>query len=159
MTVTTRLDESIDDYSTDGREAFIKARTALAGARTELTRIKALTPPADEKAIKEQEATVKKAQEELSSALSQTSSAARLQGEQTDRAGFAAVVQLMQATAAATEAICTKIVSLAHADGQDSSPPDDTDLDSINALTLALRALAELSPTAVWTKEGRPPGG
>ena len=65
----------------------------------------------------------------------------------------------MQATADATEAVCTKILSLAHADGQDASPPADSDLDSINALADVLRALAELSPTAVWTKSSRVPGG
>ena len=150
MTVTTRLDESIDDYSTDGRTAYTRART-------ELTRLKALPTPTEEEAKKDHEALLKKAQEELSGALSQTSSAARLQREQTDRAGFEAVVQLMEATAKATEAVCTKILSLAHA--EDANIPIPTELAAIDTLTDVLRALSELSPTAVWTKEGRAPGG
>jgi hypothetical protein len=133
------LNGAIDSFSTVGNQQFSKAYQKL-------------VPNEPTEAVR------KAAQADLASALSQISSAARLQAEQTDRAGFAAVVKLMQTTADTTDSICKKLLNLAGAEPPNNTAPTTGQFQLIAALTQALQVLAQLSPVAVWIKDGRSTG-
>jgi hypothetical protein len=139
MSATENLDDAIDDYSTDASTAFTMARSTI------------LNAPASPN--EEQAKALEAAQGELAGAFARLNTAARLHDEQVNRAGLAAAVKLMEATAETTEAICTKLLRLAQADPLTNNAPSDDDLDLINALTTALQALAQLSPAEIWTRD------
>jgi hypothetical protein len=93
---------------------------------------------------------VKKAQTNLQSAFTQLTTAASMQAEQTDRAGLAAVVKLMQTTADSAETISGLLITQLQAHQPGSNPPTDY-YNVVSALTSALGVLAQLSPSQVWT--------
>lgn len=122
------FDEAIGMFSDDARTLYDEARVVADPARLR----KHDEPDSDE---------VKFAQSQLERALSQMVSAATLQAQETDRAGFAAVVKLMETTAERADVISSRLIN-------------ETDASMINALSNALAALAQLSPSEVWTKQG-----
>jgi hypothetical protein len=131
--VTKNLDTALTTYSNDARAHYDGAHTKLNSSPQ---------PTGD---------TLKALQGELMGAFSQLSNAARVQADESERAGMAAVVQLMQATADVAEKVCTKLVTVLHADPGDSGQPTQTEFQFIDRLTSTLQALAELSPSAVWS--------
>lgn len=93
---------------------------------------------------------IQRAQGRNAAAFSQLVTAAKLESEQNGRAGYLAVVQLMQKTADTADKVCTKLVTLLHAAPGDNAVPQASDVPVIAAYSDALRALGELSPDAVW---------
>ena len=109
---------------------------------------------ADEKA--EDEKQIQRAQAMNASAFSQLATAAKLESEQHGRAGYLAVVQLMQTTADTAKNVCVKLEALLHATPGDAVLPQTADVPVINALADVLRALGELSPDSTWGTPATP---
>jgi plasmid stabilization system protein ParE len=131
---TTNLDDAIATYSNAAYDKFYAAETKIAAANT---------PEAADAA-----------QRELTSAFTQLSAAAQIQAEQRDRAGFGAVVDLMETTTDAAANISAKLVTLLHADPGDPGRPPAADYQLIDELKTTLDVLARLSPSAVFTSSG-----
>ena len=125
------LDDAILTFSKDARSQYYKAHDTIAA-----------NPNA---------AALEAAQKELMGAFAQLSSAARLESDQRDRDGFAAVVKLMHTTADAADKISAKLVGLLRAEPGDTGQPQPNDYQLIGALTNVLDVLARLSPSVVWT--------
>jgi hypothetical protein len=126
------LDAAIATYSDDATSLYDSAHKVALG-----------TLPPDP-------ATVKDAQNQLAGAFSQLGTAAKMEADQIDRAGLAAVVQLMQTTADNAEKISNTLVTVLQSHQPGTAPPTDF-YPVVNALTSALGVLAQLSPSAVWT--------
>jgi hypothetical protein len=125
------LDDAIVTLSNDARSQYYKAHDTIAG-NPDATALVA-------------------AQKELTSAFSQLSTAARLESDQSDRDGFAAVVKLMHSTADAADKVSAKLVGLLRAEPGDTAQPQPGDYQLISELVNVLDVLARLSPSAVWT--------
>lgn len=128
----TNLDEAIGTYSDDATDLYGSAHKVILG--------NPLPDPA----------TVKDAQNQLAGAFSQLGTAAKMEADQIDRAGLAAVVQLMQTTADSAQKISNRLVTVLEDHKPGTAPPPDY-YNVVNALTSALGVLAQLSPSAVWT--------
>ena len=129
--ITKNLDDAILTFSNDARSQYYKAHDTIA------------TNPGA--------AAMEAAQKELMGAFAQLSTAARLESDQRDRVGFAAVVKLMHTTADAADKISTKLVGLLRAEPGGTGVPLTSDYQLISELRNALDVLARLSPSAVWT--------
>jgi hypothetical protein len=135
------LNDVILQYSKDARWTY------------DHTHDKAQRPPstaADKDAAAKEDHETAEAQKQNGAAFSQLVSAASLESEQRGRAGYAAVVQLMQTTSETADRVCQKLIGLLHAGLNDNARPADADIPLIAAFTDVLRALAELSPDAIW---------
>jgi hypothetical protein len=130
---TTNLDTAITTYSDDANDLY----NAVHDAAVVVPPILPLTDAA------------KTAQNQLQSAFTQLTTAASMEADQTDRAGLAAVVQLMQTTADSAKKISTKLEKLLRV--AENTTPTTAEYAHINALTSALSVLAQLSPSDVWT--------
>lgn len=145
-TTAQNLNHAIETYSSDARTLYDDSE---AGAHVQLG------PNATDK----EKADLKAAQSEHAGAFSQLATAASMESDQVGRAGFAAVVRLMQATADAADKVGTKLVSVLHAEPNDAGAPAAADYQLIASLTEALRVLAELSPSHVWTATSQSSAG
>jgi hypothetical protein len=130
--ITTNLDDAVATYSDAAYALFYTAQAGIVA--------RPITPET--------------AQSELMGAFTQLSGAAHMQAEQRNRAGFEAVVDLMETTADAAGKISAKLVTLLHAESGDQGLPQPTDYDLIDELKSSLDVLARLSPSAVWTAPG-----
>jgi hypothetical protein len=130
--ITTNFDDAIAMYSDDARDLFSNARAAI---------------PAHP-------ITADTAESELIGAFTQMSGAALMQYQQRSRAGFDAVVDLMETTADAAGKISAKLVTLLHAEPSDPDQPQAGDYKLIDELKASLEVLSRLSPSAVWTAPG-----
>ena len=140
----TNLNDAIATYSSDARTLYDDSHAG------------ALARPGPG-ATDEQKAAIKAAQSEHAAAFSQLATAASMESEQVGRAGYAAVVRLMQVTADAADKVSTKLVGVLHAEPNDVAAVTDYQL--IASLTEVLRVLAELSPSQVWTGTSQSGGG
>jgi hypothetical protein len=125
------LDDAIVTFSNDARSQYYKAHDTIAN-----------NPGT---------AALEAAQKELMGAFAQLSTAARLESDQSDRDGFAAVVKLMHSTADAADKVSAKLVGLLRAEPGDTAQPQPNDYQLISELINVLDVLARLSPSAVWT--------
>jgi hypothetical protein len=126
--ITTNFDTAIATYSDAAYDLFYAVQPETAGGPI---------PP--------------ETQSQLTGALAQLSGAAHMQAEQRNRAGFDAVVDLMETTTDAAAKISAKLVTLLHADPGDPGRPQAADYQLIDELKATLDVLARLSPSTVWT--------
>ena len=133
---TANLDAAIENYSNQANAQYQDAQTVI-------DRLSLVAELSDA-----QKQELSDAEKQLAGAFSQLTTAATLQADQTDRAGFSAVVRLMEATAENATAISGTMTSLARNAG---TTPTPALMNLINTLTSALEALAELSPSDAWT--------
>ena len=142
MTASAEFTTAIQTYTSDAKSLFDAGHRALTPGGPPLP------PPSSDDATK-------RAQGTMGAGFSQLGQAAKMESEQAGRAGYAAVVKLMQSTADAADGIGKRLVAIVGTPtaGTTTYPPfDSADLPLIQALTEALRALAQLSPAAVWAK-------
>jgi hypothetical protein len=140
MTARQELDNALTSYTADARNLFTAGHNAI-------------TQPTIPNNISDEEKQ-KRAQGMMGAGFSQLGNAARMETEQAGRVGYAAVVKLMESTAGAAAAICKRIESIV---GTAAPFPaiSAADYTVINTLTETLRALAQLSPAAVWTDQSK----
>lgn len=145
-TPTSNLIDALTSYSSTALTTYsstlVKAHAEPTGGN------------AEQKA--EDENLIQRAQAKNASAFSQLATAAKLESEQHGRAGYLAVVQLMQTTADTAKKVCAKLEAVLHATAGDTALPQTADVPVINAFADVLRALAELSPDSIWETPAAP---
>jgi hypothetical protein len=136
----TNLSGAINVYEADAAKLFSDAHASLAASGLA-------------------EDVKKRIQGQLAAAFSQLSTAEAMRSAQQGRVGYEQVVELMKTTSATASAICAQLNAFVVPPGtlSPTGPNLQEKLQIIKALTDALQALAQISPTPVWQKAS-PPG-
>jgi hypothetical protein len=150
MTAGDDFKSLIPTFSSDAKGIFNVAHAVIASLP--------LPPPPPtfpEIPDETEDARLKRAQGMVQAGLQQVGQAAKMESEQDNRDGYAAVVKLMQAVASTSDAICQRIQAFVIQAGQPPVfPPITTDTAAIiKLLNETLQVLGGLSPAAVWAKQ------
>jgi hypothetical protein len=139
---TANLSDAIGTYRADAAKLFDDAHDALAHPP-------AFPPPQPPPPPETLDAFRKRNQGQLAAAFSQLSTAETMSSSQTGRDGYAQVVALMKTTEVAADSLCIKLAAAANQlDVTSATLPEQ--LQIVEALTRAVQAVAQLSPSAVW---------